>query len=107
MNENLDTSKLRLLRQEKLKGLQAQQKNLKQLQTELEKINAKINNNEKLSEEDTKFIGQLGWLSGLSVTIASIAASLTGLPGCGRQQYRAVNPSSTVGCGSTALRFTA
>jgi uncharacterized protein YlxW (UPF0749 family) len=77
MNENQDTSKLRLVQQEKLKELQAQQKNLKQLQAELEKINTKIKNNEKLSEEDTKFIGQLGWLSALSVTIASIAASLT------------------------------
>jgi hypothetical protein len=77
MNENLDTSKLRLVQQEKLKELQAQQKNLKQLQAELERINTKIKNNEKLSEEDTKFIGQLGWLSALSVTIASIAASLT------------------------------
>ena len=77
MNENLDTSKLRLVQQEKLKELQAQQKNLKQLQAELERINTKIKNNEKLSEEDTRFIGQLGWLSALSVTIASIAASLT------------------------------
>jgi hypothetical protein len=77
MNENFDTSKLRLVQQEKLKELQAQQKNLKQLQAELERINTKIKNNEKLSEEDTKFIGQLGWLSALSVTIASIAATLT------------------------------
>lgn len=58
------------------KELQAQQEKLKKLQAELEKINAKVKRNEKLSLDDTKFIGELGWLSALSVTIAAIAASL-------------------------------
>lgn len=58
------------------KELQAQQEKLKKLQAELEKINAKVKKNEKLSLDDTKFIGELGWLSALSVTIAAIAASL-------------------------------
>ncbi len=76
MEPHLDTQQLRIVQVEKLKELQAQQKNLKQLQSELERINSKIKNHEKLSIEDTKFIGELGWLSALAVTIASIAASL-------------------------------
>jgi len=63
-------------KQEKLKELQLQQAKLKELQTELEHLNSKIKNHEKLSAEDTKFIGNLGWISALSVSIASIAASL-------------------------------
>jgi hypothetical protein len=63
-------------KQDKLKELQVQQKKLKELQSELEAIESKIANNEKLSKEDTKFIGELGWLSAAAVTIASIAASL-------------------------------
>jgi len=76
MEQLEDTNTLRIVQQEKLKELKAQQKNLKELQAELERINAKIRNNEKLSVEDTKFIGDLGWLTALSVTIASIASSL-------------------------------
>ena len=74
--KQLDTHALRIVQVEKLKELQSQQKNLKDLQGELERINLKIKKHEKLSEEDTKFIGELGWLSALAVTIASIAASL-------------------------------
>jgi hypothetical protein len=76
MEQHTDTSTLRTVQQEKLKELKAQQKNLKELQAELERINSKIKNNEKLSVDDTRFIGDLGWLTALSVTIASIAASL-------------------------------
>lgn len=74
--KQLDTHALRIVQVEKLKELQAQQKNLKELQGELERINLKIKNHEKLSEADTKFISELGWLSALAVTIASIATSL-------------------------------
>jgi hypothetical protein len=63
-------------KQAKLKELHAQQKKLKELQAELDVIESKINKNEKLSEKDTKFIGDLGWLSAAAVTIASIAASV-------------------------------
>lgn len=72
----METQNLKENQQAKLKELQAQQAKLKELQAELERINAKIKNNEKLSVDDTKFIGDLGWLTALSVTIASIAASL-------------------------------
>jgi hypothetical protein len=72
------TSKANVLntKQEKLKELHAQKEKLKELQAELDVMESKINNNEKLSKEDTKFIGELGWLSAAAVTIASIAASL-------------------------------
>ncbi len=76
MEKQLDTHALRIVQLEKLKELQSQQKNLKELQSELERINLKIKKKEKLSEEDTKFISELGWLSALAVTIASIASSL-------------------------------
>ncbi len=58
------------------KDLQAQQEKVKELKAELDVLNKKIKNNEKLSSEDTKFLGELGWLTALSVTIASIASSL-------------------------------
>jgi uncharacterized protein YlxW (UPF0749 family) len=76
MEAKSDANTLKANQQAKLKELQIQQAKLKELQAELERINAKIKNNEKLSLEDTKFIGDLGWLTALSVTIASIAASL-------------------------------
>jgi len=63
-------------KQVKLKELHAQQEKLKELQSELGVIESKIKNNEKLSKEDTKFIGELGWLSAAAVAIASIAASI-------------------------------
>jgi len=47
-----------------------------ELQSELNVIESKIKNNEKLSREDIKFIGELGWLSAAAVTIAAVAASL-------------------------------
>ncbi len=76
MVQKTDANTLKENQQAKLQELQIQQAKLKELQTELEKINSKIKNHEKLSSEDTKFIGDLGWLTALSVTIASIAASL-------------------------------
>jgi hypothetical protein len=68
MTNTLDTSALRLVHEDKLKELQKQQKNLKELEAELKRISAKINKKEELTNEDTKFIGNLGWLTALSVT---------------------------------------
>jgi hypothetical protein len=65
-----------LVSQEKLKDLLKQQENLKVIEAELSKINAKINKKEELTIDDTKFIGNLGWLTALSVSIAAVAASL-------------------------------
>ncbi|OIR03225.1 hypothetical protein GALL_147450 [mine drainage metagenome] len=76
MNDMMDTSALRLVHEEKLKDLLKQQGKLKELEAELNRINAKINRKEELTNDDTKFIGNLGWLAALSVSIASIAASL-------------------------------
>jgi hypothetical protein len=63
-------------KQEKLKELHTQQEKLKKLQAELDVMEAKINNDEKLSREDVKFVGELGWLSAAAVTIAAIASSV-------------------------------
>jgi len=76
MSDQLDTTALRIVQQDKLMELKAQQKNLEHLQAELNRINQKLQKKEPLSVEDTKFMGNLGWLSALSVTIASIAASI-------------------------------
>jgi uncharacterized protein YydD (DUF2326 family) len=62
--------------QEKLDEVRAQQEKLKKLQAELDRLNMKIEKNEKLTLDETKYLGELGWLSALAVTIASIAASL-------------------------------
>ena len=71
-----DTTQLRIVQQQKLEELQSHQKNLHELKAELEKINLKIKKHEKLSEKDIQYISELGWLAALSVTIASIAASI-------------------------------
>lgn len=67
---------LQTAKDEKLKELQAQEDKLKELQADLAKLNAKVENHEELSPEDTKFVSELGWISALSVTIAAIAASM-------------------------------
>jgi hypothetical protein len=47
-----------------------------ELQSELNDIESKTKNNQALSEEDIKYVGELGWLAAAAVTIASIAASV-------------------------------
>jgi len=73
MEKQLNTQALINVQLDKLQELQAQQKNLKQLQGELERINLKIKNKDELSPDDVAYLGQLGWLAALAVTIASIA----------------------------------
>ncbi|MGA9667076.1 MAG: hypothetical protein WBQ69_11610 [Gallionella sp.] len=63
-------------RQEKLKEIQAVQAEMNKLQSELDRLDAKVKKDEKLTVEETKFFGELGWLSALAVTIAAIAATL-------------------------------
>ena len=63
-------------KEESLKELHAQQAKLRELQSELDAMESKINNDQKLSREDIKFVGELGWLSAAAVTIASIASSI-------------------------------
>ena len=67
---------LEAAQQQKLLEVQNQQAKLNALQADLEKLNTKINHHESLSPEDTKFISNLGWLSALSVTVATMVASL-------------------------------
>jgi hypothetical protein len=62
--------------EEKLKELQKVQLEMNKLQAELDRLNAKIKKNEKLTPDETKFFGELGWLSALAVTIAAIASSI-------------------------------
>jgi hypothetical protein len=47
-----------------------------ELQSELNVIETKIKKHQALSEEDIKFVGELGWLSAAAVLVASIAASV-------------------------------
>jgi len=63
-------------KQLKKEEIKAQQAKLQALQADLAKLENKVKNNEKLSTEDTSFISSLGWLSALSVTITSVAASM-------------------------------
>jgi hypothetical protein len=76
MDHEIEIDVLKLDRQTKLNELQDQQNKLNELQTELERIGSKLRKKEKLSAEDTKFIGDLGWLATVSVTVAAIASSL-------------------------------
>ena len=70
------TNTLKTEKEVKLKELHAQEEKLKELQADLAKLNAKVKNHEELSPADTKFVSELGWISALSVTIATIAASI-------------------------------
>jgi DNA repair exonuclease SbcCD ATPase subunit len=76
MESKSEANALLEAQQAKLKELQHQEEKVKELQAQLGKLNDKIKNKEELSSDDTKFISELGWLSTLSVTIATIAASL-------------------------------
>jgi hypothetical protein len=51
------------------------QEKLKELQFELDVVKSKIKNNEKLTEKDIKFVGELGWLSAATIAIARIAGT--------------------------------
>ncbi len=52
------------------------QQKVGELQSELNVIETKIKNNQALSTEDVKFVGELGWLSAAAVLIAGVAASM-------------------------------
>jgi hypothetical protein len=53
-----------------------QHEKLKEIQEHQEKLNAKVEKNEKLTSDDVVYLGELGWLSAAAVAIAAIAASL-------------------------------
>jgi len=46
------------------------------LQSELNDIEKKVKNNQALSEDDVKFVGELGWLAAAAVLVTSIAVGL-------------------------------
>jgi hypothetical protein len=62
--------------EEKLKELQTVQDKMNTLQAELDRLKSKVKKNEKLTPDETKFFGELGWLSALAVTIAAIASTI-------------------------------
>lgn len=52
------------------------QRKVRELQSELNVIEKKVKNNQALSEDDVKFVGQLGWISAAAVLVTSLAAGL-------------------------------
>jgi|WetSurMetagenome_2_1015567.scaffolds.fasta_scaffold972777_1 hypothetical protein len=68
MEQISDTQSLKFVQQERLEELHA----------ELERIDSRIKNDEKLSVDDGKIISNLGWISILSVTIAGITMGSLG-----------------------------
>jgi hypothetical protein len=52
------------------------QQKVSELQSELEVIEKKVKDNRMLSEDDVKFVGELGWLAAAAVLVTSIAAGL-------------------------------
>jgi len=52
------------------------QQKVGELQSELNVIETKIKNNQALSEEDVKFVGELGWLAAAAVLVTSIAVGI-------------------------------
>ncbi len=52
------------------------QQKVKELQSELGVLDKKVKNNQALSEDDVKFVGELGWLAAAAVLVTSIAAGL-------------------------------
>ncbi|MGA7596134.1 MAG: hypothetical protein WCA64_13150 [Gallionella sp.] len=52
------------------------QQKVSELQSELNVIEKKVNNNQSLSEDDIKFVSQLGWISAAAVLVTSLAAGV-------------------------------
>ena len=69
-------SQVETAQQVKWKEIQVQQAKLGKLQADLEKLNTKITTHEKLSEDDIRYLGDLGWLAALAVSIAAVAAAV-------------------------------
>jgi hypothetical protein len=69
-------STMETAQQLKWKEIQVQQVKLTKLQADLEKLNTKITTHEKLSEDDIHYLGDLGWLAALAVSIAAVAAAV-------------------------------
>jgi len=54
----------------------ASQQKAWELQSELNVIEKKTKDDQALSEDDVKFVGELGWLAAAAVLVTSIAAGL-------------------------------
>jgi hypothetical protein len=74
--ENAAQATMQFSTQKKLEAIHTQQAKLRELQSELDVMESKIEKGEKLSEDDVKFSAELGWLSAAAVAIAAIATSI-------------------------------
>jgi hypothetical protein len=54
----------------------ASQQKVGKLQSELNDIEKKTRDDQAMSEDDVKFVGELGWLAAAAVLVTSIAAGL-------------------------------
>ena len=61
---------------QKAKVTDVSQEKVMELQPELNVFEKEITDDRVMSEEDVKFVGELGWLAAAAVTIASIAANI-------------------------------
>ena len=52
------------------------QQKVRELQSELNDIEKKTKDDQAMSEDDVKFVGELGWLAAAAVLVTSIAAGL-------------------------------
>jgi hypothetical protein len=52
------------------------QQKVSELQSELNAIEKKVKNHQALSEDDVKFVGELGWLAAAAVLVTGIAVGL-------------------------------
>jgi hypothetical protein len=52
------------------------QQKVGELQSELEVTEKKVKDSQALSDDDVKFVGELGWLAAAAVLVTSIAAGL-------------------------------
>ena len=60
----------------KLEEIHTQQAKLRELQSELDVMESKLEKGEKLSEDDVKFTAELGWLSAAAVAIVAVATTI-------------------------------
>ncbi|MGB9092628.1 MAG: hypothetical protein WCB93_00780 [Gallionella sp.] len=74
--ENAAQATMQFSTQKKLEEIHTQQAKLRELQSELDVMESKLEKGEKLSEDDVKFTAELGWLSAAAVAIAAVATTI-------------------------------
>ena len=74
--ENDAQATMQFSTKEKLEAIHAQQSKLRELQSELDVMETKLEKGEKLSKDDVKFTAELGWLSAAAVAIVAVATTI-------------------------------